>query len=59
MLRDAYMAVSRDPEFLAQAAQLEIPIQPSRGEQVAERISAALDQPPATVALLREVIAGD
>ncbi len=59
MLRDAYMAVSRDPEFLEQAALLQIPIQPSRGDVVDQRIDAALAQPPETVALLREVIAGD
>jgi len=57
MLRDAYMQVSQDPEFLAHAAQLEIPVQPARGDVVDRRIDAALNQPASTVTLLKEVIA--
>jgi len=56
LLRDAYMSVSRDPEFLEQAAALAIPIQPSRGEVVERRIREALSQPPEVVAELRLVV---
>jgi tripartite-type tricarboxylate transporter receptor subunit TctC len=60
LLRDTYMKVSADPEFLEQAAALNIPIQPSRGDIVEQRVRAALDQPPATVEELKRVIeAGD
>ena len=57
LLRDTYLRVAADPEFLEQAAALEIPIQPARGDVVEQRIRAALDQPPEVVASLREVIA--
>jgi tripartite-type tricarboxylate transporter receptor subunit TctC len=56
LLRDAYMKVSTDPEFLEQAAALNIPIQPSRGEIVEQRLRTALNQPPETVAELKRVI---
>ncbi len=60
LIRDAYMNVAADPEFLEQAAALNIPIQPSRGEIVAGRVRAALDQPDETVLELKRVIeAGD
>ena len=60
LLRDVYMKVAADPEFLEQAAALNIPIQPSRGEAVEQRIRSALNQPPETTAELKRVIeAGD
>ncbi|MEE8438743.1 MAG: tripartite tricarboxylate transporter substrate-binding protein [Micropepsaceae bacterium] len=60
LIRDAYMNVAADPEFLEQAAALNIPIQPSRGDVVAQRIRAALNQPEETVSELKRVIeAGD
>lgn len=56
LLRDTYIKVSADPEFLEQAAALMIPIQPMRGEVVAQRIRTTLDQPPETVEELKRVI---
>ena len=54
VLRDAYMAALTDPELLAEAEKLDIPIEPASGEEVEERVKAALNQPPETVALLKE-----
>nr|TFG55089.1 MAG: hypothetical protein E4H34_01170 [Hyphomicrobiales bacterium] len=56
LLRDAYMKVSTDPEFLEQAALLGIPIQPLGGDAVEKRVRMALDQPEETVLELRRVI---
>ena len=56
VLRDAYMAALTDPELLAEAGQLDIPIEPADGEVVEERVKAALDQSPETLALLQEVM---
>ncbi len=53
ILRDAYMKAATDPELLAQAETLKIPIQPARGEEVATKVSAILDQPPQVIATLR------
>jgi tripartite-type tricarboxylate transporter receptor subunit TctC len=57
LLRNAYMQVSTDPEFLEQAAALAIPIQPSRGDVVEQRVRTALNQPPEVVEELKRVIA--
>ncbi|HWT31169.1 MAG TPA: tripartite tricarboxylate transporter substrate-binding protein [Propylenella sp.] len=54
ILRDAYMAALTDPELLAEAEKLDIPIEPASGAEVEERVKAALAQPPETVALLKE-----
>jgi tripartite-type tricarboxylate transporter receptor subunit TctC len=60
LLRDAYLKVSTDPEFLEQAALLGIPIQPLGGDAVEARVRTALDQPDDTIMELRRVIeAGD
>jgi tripartite-type tricarboxylate transporter receptor subunit TctC len=56
LLRDVYLKVATDPEFLEQAAALNIPIQPSRGDAVARRIQTALDQPNETILELKRVI---
>jgi hypothetical protein len=55
-MRDAYIAATRDAELLEQAQTLRIPIQPARGEVVAEKIRAVLGQPPAVVTELRRVV---
>lgn len=51
-LRDAYMAVMKDPDFLAEAEKLGLPIEPARGDEVAELVSAALKQSPETVEII-------
>jgi len=58
VLRDAYMAAVADPELLAQAEALNVPIQPTRGDEVAAKIRAVLDQPPDVTANLRRVVTG-
>ncbi len=54
VLRDAYMAALTDPELLAEAEKLDIPIEQASGADVEERVKAALSQPPETVTLLQE-----
>jgi tripartite-type tricarboxylate transporter receptor subunit TctC len=53
-LREAYMAALSDPELLAEAEKLDIPIDPAPGDVVAERVKAALGQSPETIELLKE-----
>jgi tripartite-type tricarboxylate transporter receptor subunit TctC len=45
-LREAYLAALSDPELLADAEKLGIPIVPLGGNDVAKAVSAALDRPP-------------
>ncbi len=56
VLRDAYMAALSDPELLAEAEKLDIPIEPASGEDVEASVKAALGQSPETLALLQEVM---
>jgi tripartite-type tricarboxylate transporter receptor subunit TctC len=58
-LRRAHAAALADPELLEQAKKLNIPIVPGDGDYVLRRITEALDQPPETVALLREAAAAE
>ncbi len=51
-LRDAYAAVMADPDFLAEAAKLGLPIEFERGDTVADMVAAALNQSPDTVAII-------
>lgn len=51
-LRDAYLAVLQDAEFLAEAEKLGLPIQAARGDEVAILMQAALQQSPETVAII-------
>jgi tripartite-type tricarboxylate transporter receptor subunit TctC len=51
-LRDAYMAVMTDPDFLAEAEKLGLPVEPARGDEVAKLVSAALQQSPDTVKII-------
>lgn len=53
VLRDAYYAAASDPELLAQAITLKIPIQPGHGSDVQERVSMILSQPPEVIETLR------
>ncbi|KMK65007.1 tripartite tricarboxylate transporter substrate binding protein [Puniceibacterium sp. IMCC21224] len=55
-LRDAYMAVMEDPDFLAEAKKLGLPIEPTRGDEVATLVQAALKQSPETVAIISSAL---
>jgi tripartite-type tricarboxylate transporter receptor subunit TctC len=53
-LRDAYAAATADPEFLAKAETLGLPIDPLVGQAVGDAVKHALDQSPEMVAFLKE-----
>jgi tripartite-type tricarboxylate transporter receptor subunit TctC/sarcosine oxidase gamma subunit len=55
-LRTAYMAVMQDPEFLAEAEKLGLPIDAAPGGEVADLMLAALQQSPETVAIISEAL---
>ena len=54
-LRAAYDAAFKDPQLLAEGKKLNWDISPLVGEPVGKAISAALEQPPEIVAMMREV----
>lgn len=56
-LRRAYDAALSDPELLAEAETLGIPIDPAGGAEVAELISSAINQSPETVDLIQTTLA--
>jgi tripartite-type tricarboxylate transporter receptor subunit TctC len=56
VLRKAYMAALADPALLAQAKQMQIPINPLDGDQTAKVITSALQQSPENVKLLTEAM---
>jgi tripartite-type tricarboxylate transporter receptor subunit TctC len=56
-LRRAHAEALADPELLEQAKRVDIPIVPGDGPYVLETLTKALDQPPETVALLRQAAA--
>lgn len=56
--RQAYDAVMKDPQFLAEAKKLNLDIHPAAGPQVATAIRGALNQPPETVAALKAAAGG-
>lgn len=56
-LRAAYKAALEDPELLAKAEKMQVPVEPLYGDDVLTRVKVALNQSPETVALLREVSA--
>ena len=47
----------KDPEFIAEAMKLNMPVKFGSGEFVTERIKQALTQTPETVALLKQAAA--
>lgn len=53
VLRRAYDAAAHDPQLLADAELLRLPIDPTTGAEVAERVRTLLNQPPEIVALLK------
>jgi hypothetical protein len=48
----------KDPEFLADAKRLMLPISPASGAAVEEKIKQALAQPPETAAFLKAAALG-
>jgi tripartite-type tricarboxylate transporter receptor subunit TctC len=55
-LRDAYWASVTDPDLLAEAAKLDIPIEPANGADVETLVKAALDQSPETVEIIAAAV---
>jgi tripartite-type tricarboxylate transporter receptor subunit TctC len=55
-LREAYTKAVSDPEFKEKAERAGRPLEPLPGEEVEKRVKAALDQPPKTIALLKEAM---
>ena len=55
-LRDAYWASVNDPELLAEAEKLGIPIEAAKGADVDALVKAALDQSPDTVAIIAAAV---
>jgi tripartite-type tricarboxylate transporter receptor subunit TctC len=55
-LRAAYDAALADPELLAEAEKLDVPIDPAGGEEVAELVDAALNQTPETVEIIAAAV---
>lgn len=55
-LRAAYRKSIEDKEFQDQAAKADRPIDPLYGEEVAQKVREALDQPPEVVALVSEIL---
>ncbi len=55
-LRAAYSAALSDPELLAEAEALGIPIDPADGEAVEQLVVAALDQSPETIEIVRAAL---
>jgi tripartite-type tricarboxylate transporter receptor subunit TctC len=55
-LRTAYTAALTDPEFLAEAEALGIPVDPADGAAVEQLVAAALTQTPETVEIIRAAL---
>lgn len=55
-LREAYGAAMSDPELLAEAERLGIPIDPAVGEEVEEMVLAGLDQSSETIAIIAAAV---
>jgi hypothetical protein len=52
------MKAVSDPQLLAQARRMNIPILPARGDEAAKLLPAILAQPPNVLALLSEAARG-
>ncbi|MBT8455164.1 MAG: hypothetical protein KJO15_03590 [Alphaproteobacteria bacterium] len=51
-LRDAYMSVMENPEFLSEAERLGLPIEAARGDEVQGLVEAAMRQSPETIEII-------
>ncbi len=56
ILRDAFAAAVKDPEFIAEAKKLRLPVSPRTGEEAAKVIDAIYATPPDIVAAARKVV---
>jgi tripartite-type tricarboxylate transporter receptor subunit TctC len=56
-LREAYRQATSDPDFLARAEELGLPVDPLVGDELQEAVAAALEQPAATIELLEKSLA--
>jgi tripartite-type tricarboxylate transporter receptor subunit TctC len=57
ILRDAFMAVMHDPQFLADAAKARLSINPTSGEAVQQTVAKLYGAPPELVQRARQLIA--
>lgn len=57
--REAFVAVMKDKDFLADAKRLNLPIDYLPGDAVDIKVKTALDQPPEIVAALKRVAGGE
>ncbi len=58
VLRDAHEKAIKDPELIAEAMKVNIPVKFGSGDFVTQRIKEALTQTPETVALLKQAATG-
>jgi hypothetical protein len=58
-LRAAYMAALTDPEFVAEADKLGLPLSPMPGDTVALRVQGVLDMPREQAELIKELITSE
>jgi tripartite-type tricarboxylate transporter receptor subunit TctC len=55
-LREAYKKAMEDPELQMRAEKFERPVEPAYGDDVLKMVQAAMNQSPATIALLKEAM---
>jgi hypothetical protein len=55
-LRTAYRKAMEDKDLQARAGKLGLPLDPGYGDDVLNQVKTALDQPPATIALLAKIM---
>ena len=58
-LRDAYQAATSDPEFLAKAKEIGVPVDPKIGDDVGNLVKGAMNQTPEVVSFLKESLKED
>lgn len=58
-LRDAYAAATSDPEFLAKAKEIGVPVDPKIGDDVGNLVKGAMDQTPEVVDFLKQSLKED
>lgn len=58
-LRDAYQAATSDPEFLAKAKEIGVPVDPKIGDDVGNLVKGAMNQTPEVISFLKESLKED
>lgn len=58
-LQDAYDKAVHDPELIAKAEKLSLPVEPKIGDDVGNTVRAALQQKPEIVAVIKEALGGE